>query len=98
LVAEVALLSTQEPHQQELQQAVLVELVIYIQVAQAQVGQLIPAEQVAVAVAISLLAVTHQVMMAVLAVTVVVAVAVLTTQAHQVRVATAYFIFTTKEN
>jgi hypothetical protein len=54
--------------------------------------------QVAVALAIALLAVTHQVTLAVLAETVAVAVAVLTTQAHQVLAVTAYFIFTTKEN
>jgi len=56
------------------------------------------AEQVAVVVAISLLAVTHQVMMVELAEMAEAVAEALTTQAHQVRVAMVSSIFTTKEN
>jgi hypothetical protein len=78
---------------------VLVVLAIYSQaVLELHQRLLTQAVLVAVAQAISVLAVTHQVTLAVLVVTVAAVVAVLTTQAHQVLAVTAYFIFTTKGN
>jgi hypothetical protein len=78
---------------------VLVVLAIYLQAELVAHQRLLTqAVQVVAAVAISLLAVTHQVTLVVLAVTAEAVAVVLTTQAHQVLAATAYFIFTTKEN
>jgi hypothetical protein len=78
---------------------VLVVLAIYSQAELVAHQRLLTqAEQVVAVVAISLLAVTHQVTQAVLAEMVEVVAVALTTQAHQVLAATAYFIFTTKEN
>ena len=98
LVAVVVLPSTQEFHQQELQQAVLAELAICIQVAQAQVVQLIPVAQVEAVLAIAVMAVTHQVTQAEQAETAEAEAVALTTLEHQALAVTAYFIFTTKEN
>jgi len=99
LQAVAVLLSYPTHLQLELQQAVLVVLAIYSQVELVVHQRLITqAEQVEAVVAISQQAVTHQVTLVALAVTVAVAVAVLTTQAHQVRVATVSSIFTIKEN
>jgi hypothetical protein len=77
----------------------LVALAIY-SMAELELHQrlLTQAVQVAAVLVIAAQAVTQQVTQAVLAVTVAAVAAVLTTQAHQVLVATAYFIFTTKEN
>jgi hypothetical protein len=68
--------------------------------AELELHQLQPtqAEQVVAVAAISLLAVTHQVTLVALAETAEAEAEALTTQAHQVLAATAYFIFTTKEN
>jgi hypothetical protein len=78
---------------------VLVELAIYLQVELVAHQRLLTqAEQVVAVAAISLLAVTHQVMMVELAEMAEAEAAALTTQAHQVRVATVSSIFTTKEN
>jgi hypothetical protein len=77
---------------------VLVVLAIYLQAEQVAHQRLLTqVEQVAVVLAILLLAVTHQVTLVVLAETVAVAVAVRIIQAHQVRVAMVSSIFTTEE-
>jgi hypothetical protein len=96
LVAVVALHLTQEPHQQELQLAVLVVLVIYLQAVLVQVQELTQAVQVVAVADTSPQAVTHQATQAVLVEMVAVAVAVPTTQEQAVLAVTAYFIFTTK--
>ena len=90
-------LITQTHYQLELKLVEQVVLVIYFQAVQVLLELLMPQAQVAAAEAIALLAVTHQVQQVALAETVAVAVAVHLFQVHQVLVATAYFIFTTKE-
>jgi ABC-type antimicrobial peptide transport system ATPase subunit len=97
-VAVAVLLSYPTHLQLELQQAVLVALAIYSQV-ELVAHQLLPtqAEQVVAVQVLSLLVLTHQATQVELVEMAEAEAEALTTQAHQVLAATAYFIFITKE-